>query len=164
MITIKEMWPSKRSLATAELGPAAFVPYACHYDPQTLLTKNGQLLQVLQIDGFSFESADSDEIEFKKRLRNMLFKSVATQEYALWFHIIRKRQPFYPAGEYAAGFAELVNEQWKMRHAEHQRLDLIDERNADEDAQEGQGDQPTRQPHRRVSFLLARPAARPTAS
>jgi type IV secretion system protein VirB4 len=123
MMAIQETWPSKRALATSELGPAAFIPYACHYDPRTLLTKNGQLLQVLQIEGFSFESADADEIEFKKRLRNMLFKSVSTQEYALWFHIVRKRQPVYPAGEFEAGFAELLNAQWKMRHAEHQLFD-----------------------------------------
>jgi len=32
-----------------------FVPIACHYDKNTLLTKNGELLQIFQINGINSE-------------------------------------------------------------------------------------------------------------
>lgn len=32
-----------------------FVPVACHYDEYTLLTKNGELLQTIQINGIHSE-------------------------------------------------------------------------------------------------------------
>jgi type IV secretion system protein VirB4 len=74
----------------------------------------------LRLEGFSFESSDFHEIDFKNRLRNVLFKSIANNQYAMWFHTVRRRQPTYPAGKFEPGFGQIVNERWKARHAEHQ--------------------------------------------
>jgi type IV secretion system protein VirB4 len=103
-------------LAESEVPVRDFIPYACLYNDETVLTKNGQLIQILRLNGFSFESADVDEIDLKKRLRNMLFKSVASQDYALWFHTIRERQPRFPAGEFEPGFAADLNKRWKEKN------------------------------------------------
>jgi len=103
-------------VARSEVPVRDFIPYACLYNDETVLTKNGQLIQILRLNGFSFESADLSEIDLKKRLRNMLFKSVASHDYALWFHTVRERQPTFPAGDFAPGFAADLNKRWKEKN------------------------------------------------
>ena len=120
MIQLKEHRPARARLAGFEIPAGNFIPYACHYDDETILTKNGHLIQFLRLDGFAFESADPEDIDIRKRLRNVLFKSLAGPEYALWFHIIRSRQSAYPAGEFEPGFAGALNERWKERNSGRQ--------------------------------------------
>ena len=36
-----------------------FIPYVCHYDPNTIITKNGELLQIIRVTGFSGDAAAS---------------------------------------------------------------------------------------------------------
>src|SRR5262249_22138159 len=45
MIALKLHRPKSFDLAEQELGPSVHVPCACHFDDETLLTKNGHLLQ-----------------------------------------------------------------------------------------------------------------------
>ena len=116
MIPLVEHQPARARFAKSEIPVRNFIPYACLYNDKTVLTKNGQLIQILRLNGFSFESADLDEIDLKKRLRNMLFKSMASQDYALWFHTVRERQPIFPAGEFLPGFAEDLNKRWKEKN------------------------------------------------
>ncbi len=116
MIPLVEHRPARARVAQSETPVRDFIPYSCLYNDETVLTKNGQLIQILRLNGFSFESADFDEIDLKKRLRNMLFKSVASQDYALWFHTIRERQPTFPTGDFAPGFAAELNKRWKEKN------------------------------------------------
>ena len=116
MIPLAEHRPARARVAASEIPVRDFIPYTCLYNDETVLTKNGQLIQILKVDGFAFESADFDEIDLKKRLRNMLFKSVASHDYALWFHTIRERQPTFPAGDFAPGFAADLNRRWKEKN------------------------------------------------
>lgn len=39
-----------------------FIPIACHYDSNTLLTKNGELLQIIQINGINSENISDRSI------------------------------------------------------------------------------------------------------
>jgi len=116
MIPLVEHRPARARVARSEVPVRDFIPYACLYNDETVLTKNGQLIQILRLNGFSFESADLSEIDLKKRLRNMLFKSVASHDYALWFHTVRERQPTFPAGDFAPGFAADLNKRWKEKN------------------------------------------------
>ena len=102
--------------AAQEIPAAAFLPYACHYDDATLLTKTGELLQCLRLEGFPFECSGDFEIQMKKRLRNVLLKSVAGGEYALWFHTLRQRQTAYPGGTFVPGFADWLDQKWKTKN------------------------------------------------
>lgn len=39
-----------------------FIPIACHYDENTLLTKNGELIQIIQINGINAEHVSKKTI------------------------------------------------------------------------------------------------------
>jgi len=123
MIALNPMMPESARLARREFSAGHFIPYACHWDDQTVLTKNGELAQVIRIDGFSAETVEPDEIDLKKTLRNALFKSIAGRDYAIWFHIVRHRRSSYPKGDFNPGFAHNVNERWRQKNEAHARYE-----------------------------------------
>jgi len=115
MIQLTFNMPEAARLYQKEVLASDFIPYACHYNDETILTRNDELVQVLRLEGFAAENADIHEVDFRKALRNVLFKSIANPQYGLWFHTIRRRQPACPQGTFTTGFARDLNERWKKR-------------------------------------------------
>jgi len=105
------------AIASREHRESEFIPYACHYDDNTILTKSGCLLQVLKIEGLAFETADDDFLCFRKNLRNTLFRSIAKSQYGLYLHTVRRRQSVYPEGKFPKGFSHQMNEAWRKKHS-----------------------------------------------
>lgn len=99
-----------------EIMAAEFIPYSYHLDPETIVTKNKELMQVIRVGGFSFETADDEDVDMRKIARNSLLKSMADGEFALWFTTVRRRKKAFPEGEFAPGFARMVNQRWKEKH------------------------------------------------
>ncbi len=100
-----------------ELSEAEFIPYHYHYDGETIITKNNELLQIIQLDGWAFETADDIDVDMKKSVRNSLFKSLADGKFAVWFHTVRRRKSAYPGGRFPPGIARRINEQWRAKHS-----------------------------------------------
>lgn len=123
MIQLTFKVPEAVRLARREVPASDFIPYACHYDDQTILTKNNELIQFLRVEGFAAENADRDEVDFRKSLRNVLFKSISSPLYGLWFHTIRRRQPAYPEGDFVPGFARDLNERWRKKNQGNRLFD-----------------------------------------
>jgi type IV secretion system protein VirB4 len=116
---------SKAAISKREVSAAQFIPYDYHWDKETIITKNKELLQVIKVDGFSFETADDDVVDMKKMVRNSLYKSMAEGTFALWFHTVRRRQTAYPGGEMPKGFAKYVDNKWKQKH--HSKSSFVNE-------------------------------------
>lgn len=93
-----------------------FIPYACHYDAETLLTKNGELMQTIKIVGFSFESVENEGIDLRETIREAIHQGIETNNFALWFHTIRRRKNLNAGGTYTDPFARHVHESWIERH------------------------------------------------
>jgi len=70
---------SKREFPVSE-----FIPYAYHYDNETIITKNNEIIQFIKVEGFSFETADDEDVDMKKMIRNSLLKSLADGSFAMW--------------------------------------------------------------------------------
>jgi type IV secretion system protein VirB4 len=116
---------SKAKFAAREISAADFIPYEHHWDKDTIITKNRELMQVIKIDGFSFETADDDVVDMKKMVRNSLYKSMAEGTFSLYFHMVRRRQSAYPGGTLPAGFAKYVDDSWRKKH--HTRSTYVNE-------------------------------------
>lgn len=93
-----------------------FIPYACHYDPETILTKNGELMQTIKIVGFSFESVQSEGVDLRETIRRAIQAGLNTDDFAVWFHTIRRRKNLNPGGSYAEAFPKYVHDTWNKRH------------------------------------------------
>jgi len=108
-----------------EVSEAAFIPYQYHWDRETLMTQKNEMLQIMKLDGFSFETADDDDVDMKKLVRNSMLKSMADGTFAVWFHTIRRRQSAYPGGKQPPGFAAYVDNLWHEKH--HSKSSYINE-------------------------------------
>lgn len=106
------------SQSRLEVAESEFIPYSFHWDKETLYTKNHEFVQVIKLEGFSFETADDDDVDMKKLVRNSLFKSMADGTFALWFHTVRRRQSAYPGGKQPPGYSSYIDALWRDKHAE----------------------------------------------
>src|SRR5437879_13893187 len=57
-----------------------FIPYVAHYDPETLLTEDDQLIQIIKLEGLAFQTRDEEDLRRQKRFRNRLVRSIARSE------------------------------------------------------------------------------------
>jgi len=78
--------------APAREKPAGkHLPYARHVDDHTLETRDGLLMQVIHMRGLLFETADTEEINYRKRLRDAMLQAIGSSRFALTHHVIRRR-------------------------------------------------------------------------
>ena len=120
MLQLKKRDANKGQVAEKEFPESHFIPYECHYDSKTVITKNRELLQVIKVEGFSFETADDEELDMRKAVRNALLKSMTQGDIALWFHTVRRKKAAYPEGVQPRGFATELDDAWKNKHADHE--------------------------------------------
>ena len=101
---------------TAKKPDEDFIPYVCHYDPSTILTKNGELLQIIRITGFSGESSSSNLISLRDTLRDSISEHLKENKYALWFHTIRRKKNIVPEGEYKDFLSTKIHQDWVKKN------------------------------------------------
>ncbi len=106
-----------------DISEADFVPYACHWDPHTIVTKNGEVLQIIKITGFAHErlTSDHDDADLRSKIREAVLSCLDSTHYAVWIHTLRRRKNLQTKGEYKRDFAGYLNRFWNDRHDwEHQ--------------------------------------------
>lgn len=103
----------KISLARPESG---YLPYACHFKPDTILTKNGELLQVIKLVGYSQEILGANFVELRKVVRQAIHENINNKRYGIWFHTIRTRKNIDPGGKYNNYFSDQLHEAWNQKN------------------------------------------------
>ncbi len=112
--------------AKREKPVAHFLPYRCHWDNNTILTKNNELLQVIKVGGYSFETADDDDLDIRKNMRNLLFKNLSSGNLTLYFHTIRRRHSLTgdedaykidPTIKIPSDFVAYLGNEWKKKYS-----------------------------------------------
>ncbi len=109
--------PAKQKIAKSEVSAAHFIPYRCHWNSDTILTHKEELVRVIKIKGFAFETADDIDVDLKKNARNNLLKGMASGNFSLYFHTMRRKEKGFPDGEMPNLFSERVNREWAARHS-----------------------------------------------
>ncbi|WP_203085824.1 hypothetical protein, partial [Escherichia coli] len=61
------------------------LPYARHVDDHTIETRDGMLLQVVHLRGLLFETADTEELNYRKRLRDAMLQSIGSSRFAVYY-------------------------------------------------------------------------------
>ncbi len=89
-----------------------FIPYVCHYDEHTILTKNGELMQTIRIAGFNSSSAISELISLRETVRDSVVDNIKENKFALWFNTIRRQKNITPKGEFKDFFSKKINDTW----------------------------------------------------
>ncbi len=107
-----------RRLAAKEASIGDRLPYARHLDESTIQTRDGLLIQVLRLDGFPFETVDSEELSYRKQVRESLYRGAANSRLAIYHHIVRRRVTPELAAEFDDPFCRQLDATWKAKLAE----------------------------------------------
>jgi type IV secretion system protein VirB4 len=106
-----------RQIVEREVPAGRHLPYARHVDDRTIETRDGLLMQVIHLRGLLFETADTDEINYRKRLRDAMLQSIGSSRFALYHHIVRRRIEPELVAEYRDDFSGGVDRLWQARLA-----------------------------------------------
>ena len=106
---------SDPKMAAREVPAGKHLPYARHVDDVTLETRDGLLLQTIRLGGLLFETADSDEINYRAELRDAMLRAVGTSRFALWHHVVRRKAAATLDAAYPDAFSQKLDARWKAR-------------------------------------------------
>lgn len=123
MLKLKKQRTAKYKYAKREFPEADFIPYKYFWNDHTIVTKDEDLLQVIKLSGYSFETADDEDVDIRKSIRNLLLKGVGAGQISLYFHIVRRKQSVFEPGEQVSmprGFASYLEKEWRAKHVSQQ--------------------------------------------
>ncbi|MGA9581097.1 MAG: VirB4 family type IV secretion/conjugal transfer ATPase [Allosphingosinicella sp.] len=104
-----------RRAPSKELPAGKHLPYARHLDDHTIETRDGLLIQVLQLRGLLFETADTEEINYRKRLRDAMLQSIGSSRYAIYHHVVRRRIDVGLSEGHPDPFSRQLDAAWRRR-------------------------------------------------
>lgn len=111
---------------SGDVRESDFVPYACHIDPHTILTKNGEVMQTIKMVGYAFEDLTNRHEDLRTAIRKALTENLASTDYAVWIHTIRRKASLAPAGEYPDDFSKRLSGAWrKLNDWDHQFVNEV---------------------------------------
>lgn len=116
--------PDEKEIAAPEdAGPRdlhEFIPYHSHYNPHTLLTRNGELMQIIKIAhnnaGLAYENSGGADRSLREHVRRAIAEVIVTDRYALWVHTIRRRKSVRYDSHFDNPFAAHVHAAWQKKH------------------------------------------------
>ncbi|MDO7843133.1 VirB4 family type IV secretion/conjugal transfer ATPase [Sphingomonas immobilis] len=93
------------------------LPYARHVDDYTIETRDGLLLQTIRLRGLLFETADTDEINYRKSLRDAMLQAIGSSRFAIYHHIVRRQVEVDLPGRFPDAFSTALDATWRERLA-----------------------------------------------
>lgn len=109
-----------QKLAQREAAAGTHLPYARHIDPVTLQTRDGLLLQIVRLGGLLFETADSEELNYRAALRDATLRSLGNSRFAVYHHVVRRRADAVLQSGHQDDFSKEVDRRWSSRLASKQ--------------------------------------------
>lgn len=93
-----------------------FIPIACHYNEHTLLTKNGELLQTIQIDGIQSDQISENLSNLREVVRESIRNVIGCQKFAFWVHTVRKKEDLDDDSGYTDFISTNIHELWRIKN------------------------------------------------
>jgi len=93
-----------------------YIPLACHYDSCTLITKNGELIQTLEISGMSSDTMVTNLNELTGAVRVSLSKYIDNEDVSCWIHTIRRKKNIDDTLKYSNKFSADLHEIWAKKN------------------------------------------------
>ena len=88
MLKLFRQRAQKQKYADREFPESEFLPYKYHWNNHTLLTKSDDLMQVIKFGGFSFETADDEDVDILDKLGALQNLIVQTNDHELISQLI----------------------------------------------------------------------------
>jgi type IV secretion system protein VirB4 len=101
--------------ARREKKAADMLPYARHIDESTLATRDGSQIQILHIAGFAFETADTQELNYRKNVRDTVLRGIASSRLSIGAYVVRHMVRPGLDGDFSNPFARNLDASWRTR-------------------------------------------------
>ncbi len=88
-----------------------FVPYACLYDPSTITTKDGELVQTIKITGLGFDVTNTSDL--RQAIRKAIGESRLDASYGIWLHTLRRQQNLTSRAHFPDAFSGQMDDAWQ---------------------------------------------------
>lgn len=98
-----------------EASAGRHLPYAAQIDDHTVHLRGGMLCQVLHLGGLLFETADTDELNYRKGLRDAMLQAIGTSRFAIYHHVIRRRTAPLVEAAFPDDFSTRLDAAWRAR-------------------------------------------------
>lgn len=98
-----------------EKGAGVHLPYGAQIDDHTILTRDGLMMQVIALRGLLFETADTNELNYRKVLRDSMLQTIGSSRFALYHHIVRRHVDMGLEGEFSDAFSQKLDTRWRAR-------------------------------------------------
>lgn len=100
-----------------EVGAAESIPLSAHVGRYVVRTRHGEYVQTFRLSGSSFETADDEDLNNWHEKLNNFWRNIASPNYAIWTHVVRRRDDAYPAGRFDPGFAAELDARYREKIA-----------------------------------------------
>ncbi len=116
MQLIPPLKPDPRQIAR-EQSAGVHLPYARHVDDVTLELRDGLLMQTIRLGGLLFETADTEELNYRAELRDAMLKAIGSSRFAIYHHVVRRRADAALEAHYPDEFSRNLDQRWRERLA-----------------------------------------------
>jgi type IV secretion system protein VirB4 len=100
-----------------EQPAGAHLPYARHVDDSTIETRDGLLMRTIRLGGLLFETADTDELNYRAELRDAMLKAIGSSRFAIYHHVVRRRAEAALEARFPDEFSRHLAQRWRDRLA-----------------------------------------------
>ena len=89
-----------------------FIPYVSHFNKDTIITKNGELLQIIRVTGFGEDNVSTQISSLRDSIRESIEEKACKTNMAFWFTTIRRKKDITPPGTFTKGFSKDFSKEW----------------------------------------------------
>ncbi len=108
---------ARRAFAKRERSASTMLPTLSHVDALTLMTADGTLIQCLRLRGLPAETADPDQLSYRKQVRDAMLRGIASSRLSLYHHVIRRRAAPETPAAFSNAFAQQLDTARRARAA-----------------------------------------------
>lgn len=99
-----------------------FIPIACHYNENTLITKNGELIQTIEINGINSDKISKKLFNLREMVRAAISSSVEGSSFAFWIHTIRRKANLDDDTPYNSFLSANIHDIWRRKNYWHDKF------------------------------------------
>ncbi|KJV69493.1 VirB4 family type IV secretion/conjugal transfer ATPase [Candidatus Neoehrlichia procyonis] len=89
-----------------------FISAACHYNENTILNRNGELIQIIKIEGYASNVKERRDV--REVIRQSIIDSAKELEVSFWIYTVRKRHIFDLQWMKKNDFSDELHEMYKV--------------------------------------------------
>ena len=111
------MFTARNRAARKEVSAGVHLPYLAQIDDHTLLTRNGQMMQIIKLDGLPFETIGRADLDSRLAVRDAMFQSIGSSRFAIVHHVVRRAVEPRFEGQFGDAFSAQLDAAWRGRLA-----------------------------------------------